>query len=230
MLEVPVAGLGSRLGAAALDGMIEVLVIGGLLLGVVGIAGTDVLRVALPTVATAVLLGYDMVFEARRSGRTPGKAAAGIRVVHVDGSPVTFRSSAVRNLLRLIDVIPGFYAVGAVSIVVTARSQRLGDVAAGTVVVRERRAAVDPSPPLPLPRRLLDELDTWDTSALRDPDVLAVERFVERRTSLKPEVRRRLAADLAGRLRTAVVAPSAHVDDELFLQQLLVERHRRDGR
>src|SRR5206468_11279553 len=94
-----------------------------------------------------VYFGYDVAFETLASGRTPGKRAAGLRVVRLGGEPVGFVASAVRNLGRLVDMQPGLlYAVGAATILFSRHNQRLGDLAAGTLVVRERRA------PLPFTR------------------------------------------------------------------------------
>lgn len=81
--------------------------------------------------------GYFVVAEVAGNGRTPGKRALGIRVVRDDGSRVGVADSMIRNVLRIVDILPGNYAVGIVSVVMTARHKRLGDMAAGTVVVRE---------------------------------------------------------------------------------------------
>src|SRR5207244_5481193 len=77
-------------------------------------------------------------FDVGAARRTRGKLVNGLRVVRIDGSPVTFFTSAVRNVLRLVDILPGMYLVGIAAILVTRQNQRLGDVAAGTLVVRER--------------------------------------------------------------------------------------------
>ena len=95
----------------------------------------------------AIGWGYFIFFELIWNGQTPGKRAVGIRVLTVRGEPVTLVHSLVRNLLRLIDALPSAYMVGIISILVTSRSQRLGDLAAGTIVVRERSAEF----PRPLP-------------------------------------------------------------------------------
>ncbi len=86
--------------------------------------------------------GYDVAFEVLASGRTPGKRWNGLQVVRSGGQPITFLPSATRNLLRLIDWLPSLYLVGIVSILASAKNQRVGDILAGTVVVRERRAGI----------------------------------------------------------------------------------------
>src|SRR2546430_10812837 len=87
-----------------------------------------------------VVVGYFPVSEAVWSGRTLGKLVMHLRVVDVQGGPVNVSQAIVRNLVRLVDFLPLYYAVGAVTMFVNQRGQRLGDLAAGTVVVRERRA------------------------------------------------------------------------------------------
>ena len=89
----------------------------------------------------SLLFVYPTAFELGAAGQTPGKRWNNLRVVHDDGSPLTFRSSALRNVLRLVDLLPGLYLVGAIAIFATRTNQRLGDLAAGTLVVREPRTA-----------------------------------------------------------------------------------------
>src|SRR5439155_5033349 len=87
-----------------------------------------------------VLFVYDVFFEVVAGGRTPGKRWSGLRVVTLSGGAITVGASVVRNLLRIIDEIPGIYLVGIVLVFLTKRNQRLGDIVAGTLVVRDRRA------------------------------------------------------------------------------------------
>ena len=82
--------------------------------------------------------GYFALFEAFGNGRTPGKRVAKIRVIHQSGRGISFIESLARNLVRFVDYLPGFYAVGVVAIFVSRRHQRLGDMVAGTLVVRDR--------------------------------------------------------------------------------------------
>ena len=89
---------------------------------------------------------YFVLFEMVSGGRSLGKMAAGLRVVCDGGLPITLRASALRNLLRIVDYLPTSYLVGLTSIVVSPEGKRLGDLAAGTLVVRLDRPA--PAPPL----------------------------------------------------------------------------------
>jgi len=84
--------------------------------------------------------GYYVYGEVFRNGRTPGKQALGIRVVRDDGGRVGVLDSIIRNLIRLVDMLPGYYAVGLVSLLLSRTNKRLGDMAAGTVVVRDSGA------------------------------------------------------------------------------------------
>src|SRR6476620_11275957 len=88
-----------------------------------------------------VFAGYFTFFEWMWSGQTPGKRWLKLRVIREDGRPITFWEAAVRNLLRTFDIMPWpFYSVGLISVFISSRDQRVGDMVAGTVVVREREA------------------------------------------------------------------------------------------
>jgi uncharacterized RDD family membrane protein YckC len=110
--------------------------------------------------------GYFVAGEVLGNGRTWGKRWMGLRVVRDDGSRVRFGDSVIRNLLRIADILPGNYTVGMVSILVTKQHKRLGDMAAGTVVVREEKGEV----------RLDDGGE--------DPRVLLARDFLDRRAGL----------------------------------------------
>lgn len=141
-LEFELAGLGSR----ALALLVDALVIGGAVLALVFAAVFGGLRAVLGTWGIALLVfgvflaqwGYFLLFEALNGGQTPGKKNSGIRVVRDDGLPVGWREAALRNLVRAVDMMP-FPAclVGALSVGLSKRGKRLGDLLAGTIVVRE---------------------------------------------------------------------------------------------
>jgi uncharacterized RDD family membrane protein YckC len=151
-----------------------------------GLAGADSIRGAsvglLLLVGFALEWGYYVFFEALWSGRTPGKRAFNLRVVTDGGHPLRFADSLLRNLLRAADFLPGAYAVGLVVMGRDPRFRRLGDLAAGTIVIAEERHAVagplrlEP-PPTPaelrgLPQRVPlsgDELDAIELFLRRVP-------------------------------------------------------------
>jgi uncharacterized RDD family membrane protein YckC len=222
-LELVLAGLGSRLVAAIVDQLIKLavflalFVLGGALSG--DNAGGFLVAV-LVVASFLVFFGYDVAFETLASGRTPGKRAAGLRVVRLGGEPVGFLASAVRNLLRLVDSLPGIYAVGAACILFSSRNQRLGDLAAGTLVVRERRAPLPPALPNAFDFTVADRYAAWDVSGITSFELVTVRRFLERRWQLDPAARGRLGWEIAERLRPKVAGAPPDLHPEQFLEAL----------
>ena len=133
-LELVLAGLGSRFLARLLDTVIQGALIIALALGAAATHAPGWIDAFVFVFVFLVVFAYDVVMETLNNGRTFGKQAAGIRVLGQSGEPIRFVPSAVRNILRIIDFLPLFYLVGSVSIVLTERDQRLGDLAAGTIV------------------------------------------------------------------------------------------------
>jgi uncharacterized RDD family membrane protein YckC len=226
-LELTLAGVGSRCAAALIDYVFQaiILVALGLVLGYgAGLSpGTSALDGAFWILGFfLVFWGYDVAFEVLNSGQTPGKRMNGLRVVRESGAPVTFGTSAVRNVIRIIDLLPGTYLVGITSILVTQRNQRVGDLAAGTLVIREPREL---HPEVRL--SYLVETPAWDTSAIDQQDMDAVAAFLARRDHLAAGARIQIAAELAGRLRPKVGGAIASEGDELFLQRLLAAKRAR---
>jgi uncharacterized RDD family membrane protein YckC len=222
-LELVLAGIGSRLVATIVDLLIKVGVL--IALWIIGSAvGGDeaggFLLAILVVASFLVFFGYDVAFEALASGRTPGKRAAGLRVVRLRGEPVGFVASAVRNLLRLVDSLPGIYAVGAACILFSARNQRLGDLAAGTLVVRERRAPLPTAVPSAPDFAAADRYAAWDVSGVTAFELVTVRRFLERRWQLDPTARGRLGWELAERLRPKVAGAPPDLHPEQFLEAL----------
>jgi uncharacterized RDD family membrane protein YckC len=227
-LELTLAGVGSRFVAALVDGLIR----GALLLAVAFVTGagrelfaptatemspTEV--IALSLAGFLIVFGYDIFFEVLASGRTPGKRWSGLRVVRVGGRPVGFVASAVRNIVRIVDFLPVFYGIGIVAAFVSRNNQRLGDLAAGTLVVRELRR-VERSRPTLESAAVRDELAAWDVSSVTPHELAAVRRFLERRGELAEDARRRIAEQLAAALRPKVAGPSEAQDSETFLERV----------
>ncbi len=145
----PLAGIGSRGLAAVLDlAMILLLVAAEIATAIlVFVAGSRFFGIAwqervTPWVLAALIVvvfvtywGYFIFGEVFRNGRTLGKQVAGIRVIRDDGGRVGVLDSIIRNVVRVVDLLPGTYAVGIASIIFSSQCKRLGDLAAGTVVV-----------------------------------------------------------------------------------------------
>jgi uncharacterized RDD family membrane protein YckC len=227
-LEATLAGVGSRLAAGVIDQVLRWLLIVSvvILMGVLGEGDvgdtTSGLAVAgLLVVLFLVQFAYDVLFETLASGRTPGKRWTGLRVVKVGGAPVGFLASALRNLIRIVDALPGFYLVGILSVLFTEKNQRLGDLAAGTVVIRERKQVTA----LPQARTdTVDDTGLYDVSAISAEELATVRRFLDRRSTLAPEARDRLALEMATRLRPKVVGPPRRWEPEAFLEYLVAAK------
>lgn len=154
-LRLPVAGLAPRALAWLIDALIKGAVIFGatVVRGIMGGTSFGLYLILL----FLLLWFYNVLFEVFRHGATPGKSVLGIRVVNANGTPVGWSGSLIRNLIRNIDFMPGVYLFGFISVMLTEKSQRLGDLAAGTLVVYEprrkrRRKAFDVAPePIRIP-------------------------------------------------------------------------------
>ena len=234
-LQYDLAGLGSRFLALAIDMLIQSAVVAALA-AVFGLGGalfawslSDLIGgnaglVLSVGVALAVLFvflltwGYFLVFELIWNGQTPGKRVAGIRVLTSRGEPVTLVHSLVRNLLRLVDMLPTSYMLGTICILVTRRGQRLGDLAAGTVVVRERRVEL-PCPLPPLGPALV--LPPRVASAFSPDDVRLARDFLLRAPSLSPVKRSELGWQVAATLRARLQAAGHPAPPDLTDDRLL---------
>lgn len=224
-LELPLAGLGSRLVARALDVAIRLVLA---LASAAALSAAGDVGLALFSIAVFLLLfAYDVFFELRGRGRTPGKRLAGLRVVRSDGSPVDFQSSAVRNIARLIDGLTLAYVPTVIGILATKNNQRPGDLAADTVVIRAPRTARRRDA-LPAGAPAAPALD-WDVSAVTADELAVVRRFLERRHALDPEARAALARRLAERLRPRVPSAAPELEPEPFLETLVATKAARGG-
>jgi hypothetical protein len=133
--------------------------------------------------------------------------------------------AAVRNIMRLIDEVLTIFLGALISILRSPRNQRLGDMAAGTLVVRER-ALASRSPLDPDALAELDRATAWDTTAIGDAEVSTVRHFLERREQIAPHARQHLASELAGKLQPRVPGADG-VAGERFLELLIAIKDRR---
>jgi hypothetical protein len=146
------------------------------------------------------------------------------------GEPVGVRASAVRNLIRLLEGPPLFYVPAIISILATPRNQRLGDLAAGTLVVREprgprRRRRAKPAQQTALAPGL--RLAEWDVSAITQDELAAIRSFLARRDSFAPPARRGLARELAARLGEKVAGPPPGLPAETLLEGIAAAKSAR---
>jgi uncharacterized RDD family membrane protein YckC len=169
---------------------------------------------------------YPIAFEVLARGRTPGKRFTHLRVVRDDGSAVDLPAAAIRNFMRLLDGLLFLYVPTIVSIIVTKRNQRPGDLAAGTLVVRE-----EPTPAVRLPARpavpdLIASWQSWDMTAVTEADIATVRRFLGRRETLDNSARAELARRLAEGLSDKVAGAPHDGSAELFLETLVEAKSR----
>jgi uncharacterized membrane protein SpoIIM required for sporulation/uncharacterized RDD family membrane protein YckC len=237
VLEIELAGPGSRIAAALCDAAILAALLLFLFIGSTGLSASagaqgrwGTLMAVLVALALFLLIwGYFLLFEAFNDGRTPGKRLMGIRVVMDTGHRLTFTAAAVRNLVRVADAQPLFtYLLGFGFVLLHPQNKRLGDIVAGTIVVRDRpgdlhlggaptdstreREALEPGPP-----------------ELSDEEFQLLDQFLERVDGLEAGLRRRFTADLAARF--APRFPRRDPDPEAFLVQLhSAELGKRRGR
>jgi len=223
------AGLGSRFLAVFIDLTIQVTVLIGTLLIFAWIGSafpsgkTPAASPQIQKIANAVVIGvfifalfmlffgYFILFEWLWQGRTPGKRLLGIRVVRDGGFPVDLISSIIRNVVRILEAALGFYAVSAISALLSPQNRRLGDLAAGTIVVRDQRYERS---------RALPFTDLRDDPVVRDVGPRQrelIRQYVERRTALNTESRLRLARTIAGAVRPKLAASYDHLDDDSLL-------------
>lgn len=228
VLDYEIAGIGSRALAALIDTAIIAganLALGLLLMWFAPSLGRWV-GVVWVFVSFASLWGYHALFEGFRNGQTPGKRRVGIRVVRDTGHPATFGAAAARNLLRAADFLPPPYVLGALFVAVHPRAKRLGDIVAGTVVVRDRPVIHEAEPLTAVP---VAEPGDSGVPELADEEFRFLREYAERAAALPAEVRARLAVRLTTRL--AARFPSRPADPELFLATLYRdELGRRRGR
>jgi len=233
-----IAGLGSRVYAALIDLVFcaatpPAALVAFLLLG----RGAAAEAAGRPEPSTAwtlavmflllfvILWGYYILFEGLRDGQTPGKRMLRLRAVRDGGYSVGFSASAVRNLMRVVDLQPAFtYLVGIASVAFTKSGKRLGDIVAGTIVVREalvRQPAGAGAAPAA-------ETSATLTAELTEPEFQLLERWSERRNALEPERRRQLTAQVAGRVRRALPPGDGSSESAALLRLLASERAARE--
>ncbi|MGW6634945.1 RDD family protein [Streptomyces cyaneofuscatus] len=234
VLELRPARLPSRALAAAID-LAVVFCVFMLVSVVVGIASVTLDEAAVAAIGVAlfllVLIGGPIAVETLSHGRSLGKLACGLRVVRDDGGPIRFRHALVRGAMGAVEILMTFGVVASIASLVSARGRRLGDVFAGTLVIRERvtakrSVAVPPPPPW-----LVGRFSQLDLSAVPDELWLAIRQYLTRMHQLDPGVGRSMAARLADEVvsRTGI-APPQGIPAAAFLAAVVHERQARDAR
>ncbi|MFI8393048.1 RDD family protein [Streptomyces sp. NPDC085540] len=176
------------------------------------------------------LVGVPIAVETLSHGRSLGKLACGLRVVREDGGPIRFRHALVRGAMGVVELILTFGSIACIASLVSARGRRLGDVFAGTLVVRERVPGTRVMPVPPPPPWLAGRFTGLDLSAVPDGLWLAIRQYLTRMNQLDPHVGAAMAARLADDLVARTGAPPpAGVPAAAFLMAVVHERQSRDA-
>ncbi|MDX6764147.1 RDD family protein, partial [Streptomyces sp. F8] len=177
-----------------------------------------------------LLVGIPIAVETLSHGRSLGKLACGLRVVRDDGGPIRFRHALVRGALGVVELLLTFGTVAAIASLVSARGRRLGDVFAGTLVVRERVPGTRVMPVPAPPPWLAGRFTQLDLSAVPDGLWLAIRQYLTRMNQLDPQVGAAMAARLADDLVARTGAPPpAGVPAAAYLMAVVHERQSRDA-
>ncbi|MET8249161.1 RDD family protein [Streptomyces sp. NPDC005202] len=233
-LELRPARLPSRALAVLLDLVVAIAVYTAVTVALVAATASldEAAQIALSIAAfLLVLVGGPIAVETLSHGRSLGKMACGLRVVRDDGGPIRFRHALVRGAIGVVEILMTFGVVACIASLVSARGRRLGDVFAGTLVVRERvpvgRAGFVPPPPPWLAGRF----SALDLSAVPDGLWLAVRQYLTRMQQLDPRVGWSMAQRLAADLATHTGTPTPpEVPPAMYLAAVLQERQAREAR
>jgi uncharacterized RDD family membrane protein YckC len=230
-LDLPPATVGLRVASGLIDVLCQgLLLVVAYLLSLVAVSGSDeALRaVAAIVVTVGVLVALPTAVETMTRGRSLGKLALGLRTVRDDAGPIVFRQAFVRSLVGVVEIwlLTGVPAL--VCALVSSRGKRMGDMVAGTYVVRDRFRFPGVRPPL-MPGQLAAWAASADIAPLPDGLALAVRQFLDRAGTLHPDSRARLGLQLTGQVLSHVApAPVPGHHPETVLAAVLAERRRRD--
>jgi uncharacterized RDD family membrane protein YckC len=218
-LEYELAGLGSRFIAFWIDTLIQIFstfVLIFVLMLIAGFAGaltgsvqlSQTLQTVFMVIALFILYqGYYIFFEVRWKGQSPGKRLMKLRVISENGIPVTFYQATIRNILRIIDMLPPVffipsYGLGSLTLMVSQNSKRIGDYAAGTLVIKEQGfhgfeifASVQTQP------AYTKKIQIPLTKRIQGLDYYLLREFFFRKNTLQPELRQRIVSRLASHIR-----------------------------
>jgi uncharacterized RDD family membrane protein YckC len=216
---IPLAGVAIRCCATIID-LLFISVCNGILMSVVGataVFSTDLVGFLAIIVQFVLGTGYSLFTEWRFSGQTWGKRLLGIRVMDARGLPLRFHQVVVRNIVRPVDMLPLFYLVGGISCAVSRNNQRIGDLAAGTIVVMARHEHDSPLSGIQFSRynSLLAAPHVMSHLRQAVPAELAAVclESLSRVRELEPQARLALFAELAERLKTTASISREAIED-----------------
>lgn len=234
VLEFETASVGSRALALVVDLFVEsgLLYVAAAAIGLLFGTSATAATVLLIITSAALLFGYPIVLEVTWHGQTVGKRVFGLRVVTVEGAPVGVRHAAIRSFMAVPDFfLPPIGVLATCSVLLSRRNQRLGDLFAGTMVLRERSGAAFPVPvsfpPLPGHEGYARSLDVGGITA---GQYALIRSFLVRVTKLAPEARSRIGVRLANAVATSMHhTPPPGVTAEAFLVSVAAAYQLRQG-
>jgi uncharacterized RDD family membrane protein YckC len=233
-LDFALAGIGSRFLALVYDILIQFLI--GLVVGIGGLMAAAGIAAVAPKASLWVgavfilfyfflYFGYYPLFEILWNGQTPGKRKAGIRVIKDSGRPLTPAETIGRNLMRIVDWLPFFYAVGMVSAFLTKGNKRLGDLVVGSLVVRETSLSELKPAWQTAPAPVSSSVGPLGADRLSPEDCALIDSFLSRRSALDVGVRFRMAEEVFRRLKPKLTLPAENaLSTEKILEALAYER------
>ncbi|OGF45743.1 MAG: hypothetical protein A2452_01605 [Candidatus Firestonebacteria bacterium RIFOXYC2_FULL_39_67] len=238
------AGIGSRLLAAVYDFCVQVLVLTGIMLllvlaSVVSGLGTGIgnygewtgyILIGLAIIVVFMIFwGYFIFFEIIWDGQSPGKRHARIRVVKDGGYPVSFYASLVRNLFRIIDFMPFMYGIGVVSMSVNKHCKRLGDLTAGTIVVKEGFAKVPEVVTENMPLSYTPDKVIINLDKITPEDYDVIRQYLQRRYEIENETARKNLADMLAAKYLKRLEMSGHPFEtgDIFLKAIAIQYQER---
>lgn len=233
LLDLRPASFAARMLSAAIDGALQ---LGILIVCTVAVAWTaaradldeGLIAAAIVAVSVAAYIGYPVLCEMLLQGRSVGRIAMGTRVVRDDGGPVHGRQSLLRAVMAMLEIWSTAGSIALTCAVIDRKSRRLGDLLAGTLVIQERMAALEPRR-TEVPARLQEWVAAADVGRLPLTLMQDIRSFLPRADRINPESRRQLSRDLLRRTLPHVApAPPPGTVPEEFLAAVIAERSRRD--
>jgi uncharacterized RDD family membrane protein YckC len=220
VLELETAGIASRAFAGLIDLAVQfgIVFVAVMVLSLAGLMESSSRTVMVIILAT-VMMGYPVLQETLWRGRTIGKRAMGLRAITVEGAPVRLRHVMLRMMGGLVDrYLPPIGVTGTLFVLATARHQRVGDLLAGTIVIRDPvRMGLPPAVWFPLPPGMEAFAATIDPTAMTDAQYTVVRSFLMHNRELTPDARYTLARDLATRIATVLRHEQGTVHPETYL-------------
>lgn len=231
-LDLPPASLGSRIGSGLIDVTLTFVLLIALVMGlVVAALPTDqaLLDVAVLAAVIVSFLVFPTTIETLTRGKSVGHLCFGLRTVRDDAGPISFQHAFVRSLVGVVEIYLLFGSPAFFAALLSPRTKRLGDYAAGTYVVRER-VRLQLAAPLPMPPRLAPWAATADITALPTGLALAVRQYLQRLPQIDPASRAEVGARLADAVSEHVAPPPPPGTTAAdFLAAVLAARRARDA-